>query len=111
MTVIQLAVRSVIINLCMVIMALDVFFDKNIPDIITDIWGEQTGDFVVPYDEFVSKLNERFGGQFYTPKCKKDNGKYYLNEIRIALDLDFNYIEAKLGNSCNSKYDVVIPYW
>ena len=91
--------------------ALDVFFDKNIPDIITDIWGEQTGDFVVPYDEFVSKLNERFGGQFYTPKCKKYNGKYYLNEIRIALDLDFNYIEAKLGNSCNSKYDVVIPYW
>ena len=88
----------------------DVFFEKRIGDIITDIWGNQVGNYSIPYNEFTSKLTERLGGQYFTPKCKQFNGKYFLSELRLSFDLDFNYIEAKLGNSCKSGKDVVIPF-
>ena len=79
---------------------LDVFLGNKIDTLIIDICSDaDDGEYVLP-DEFREKMNEKFGENTYSLRCTKIGGKYYLEEIRFKLDLDFNFTNK--GNSQNS---------
>ena len=90
--------------------AVNILKEKNINTLILDTFGEQSGEYKVSLSTLKNKLSSKLGGNYFSLVCKKANGKQYLQEIRLALDLNFNYMKYSSGGSCNSKNDVIIYY-
>ena len=88
----------------------DVFYKKGIPTMITDVFGQHSGEYSISLSEFKSKMAAKLGGNYMTPVCKYKNSKHYLQEIRFTMDLNFNYIEHSLGQTCSSSKPIYIPY-
>lgn len=91
---------------------LDVFNQYKISSLITDIAGDgEDGEYVLP-DDFVDKMNQRFGANTYSLRCTSVGGLYYLQEIRFRLDLDFNLTtKGKAQNNCPSGKAIHIEYF
>lgn len=89
---------------------LDIFQSKKINTLILNTFGSQSGEYTVSLSTLNSKLQSALGGKVYSLVCKNISGKQYLQEIRISLDLNFNYITSSLSSSCSSKKDVIIYY-
>lgn len=91
--------------------ALDVFTSKKINTLITDTFGTQSGEYAVSLSTLKSKLTSKLGGNYYALVCKTISSKQYLQEIRISLDLNFNYMTSSLSSStCSSSKNVIIYY-
>ena len=80
----------------------DLYFDLNMTYFFQDIYpGIFAGDNYLNATYIKEKLKQRFGPGTYALTCLKYNDKYYLNEIRLKLDMDFNITEkGKTGDDC-----------
>lgn len=90
--------------------SLDLLMVKKINTLMTDTFGFKTGELSIPYNEFFSKLEKQFGGNYFFIQCKILNKKQYFLEMRITMGLDFNYINIKGGHSCNKNLPVNIIF-
>ena len=91
--------------------ALEVFESKSINTLITDVFGEhEKGEVSFPFSEFMEKLQEKLGGKVFGLSCANKNGKQYVQEIRLTLDLDFEYAPITIGGNCKSKKPVYFEF-
>ena len=85
---------------------IDIYNDHNLKDIFNDIYN-----WIFPGIQKLNrtylepKLNEKFGNNTYTLNCIIINNNYYLSELRLKLDLDFNIIsEGNINNNCPEEF-------
>ena len=90
---------------------LDLFFNFKINNLMINIAGDaDDGEYVLP-DDFVDKMDAKFGQNTYSLRCTKNGGDYYLSEIRIKFDLDFQLTtKGKSQNSCPNGKPIHVIY-
>ena len=80
---------------------LDLFFENTMENIIIEFYGHKdNGDYVLT--DLKNKLDEKFGENTYSLRCKNYEEKYYLYEIRFRLDMN-------LSITTNGKTDTNCP--
>ena len=92
--------------------ALEVYQNKNMSTLISTITNNATTTISISLEDLMNTLNTTLGGKYYSLSCKTISDKQYLQEIRLALDNDFNYTEMKdkwQSKSCKKKSNITIP--
>ena len=92
--------------------ALEEYKNKTMSTLISNITNNATETVYVSLDELNNTLYSVLGGNYFSLKCKSIKKKQYLEEIRLALDLDFNYKEMEeqfKDKSCKSNKNITIP--
>ena len=90
---------------------LELFFNFRINNLITYIAGDaDDGDYVLP-DDFITKMNKQFGENTYSLRCTKYGVEFYLSEIRIKFDMNFQIrTKGKNQNSCPNGKPIHVKY-
>lgn len=93
--------------------AREIFQRDNLENLIIDALGDHPGEEIsVSKSELLEKINSIIGGDDSAHLvCTKINKKYYLSEIRLNYDLDFNFIEDTLsGGACTDSNPIIIKF-
>jgi ribonuclease I len=80
----------------------DLYNQYNLKDFLKDIHpGIFAGERKLDKAHILNKLEERYGRGTYTITCIKYENKYYLSEVRLKLDLNFELINlGKTIDNC-----------
>ena len=89
----------------------ELFFKYKINTLMIDLAGDaEDGEYVLP-DDFIEKMDDKFGKNTYSLKCTKNGGLYYLSEIRFKLNMDFKLTDKpKSQNSCPNGKAIHVNY-
>ena len=74
----------------------DLYFKFNLTNLVNEIFpGLFPGDKKLNKTYLSERLEEKYGKGTYTMTCKEIDKKYWLYEIRLKFDLDFNLVNKK----------------
>ena len=91
--------------------ALDIYQNNflDLFDYLYKDYSEFPREFIMNKTYLLSKLDERYSINSYYLYCKKFENKYYLDEIRFKLDMEFNFTsEGNFTDNCPQEFMVEI---
>ena len=91
--------------------ALDIYQNNflDLFDYLYKDYSEFPREFIMNKTYLLSKLDERYSNNAYYLSCKKFENKYYLDEIRFKLDMEFNFTsEGNFTDNCPQEFMVEI---
>ena len=76
----------------------DLYFKFNVSNLINEIFpGLFPGDKKLNKTYLSERLEQKYGKGTYTMTCLEIDNKYWLYEIRLKFDLDFNLVNKKIS--------------